>query len=65
MIIINNICPCPKVKCSNHGHCENCKEYHSSANGLPFCEREHGLFTKIFYRKNYEMAETRKGEGKI
>ena len=58
-------CPCPKSGCSNHGNCEVCIEYHSASNNLPFCKREHGFLTKIFYRKNYEMVQMLKSEGKI
>ena len=65
MILINFNCPCPKTGCSNHGNCDECKKYHSSSNSLPFCEREHGFFTRIFYRKNYEMLQTLKRGGKI
>lgn len=65
VIFINFNCPCPKTECSNHGKCEQCKKNHSTSNSLPFCEREHGWFTKVFYRKNYEMLQTLKSEGKI
>jgi hypothetical protein len=65
VILINFNCPCPKKGCSNHGNCEECKKYHSSSNSQPFCEREHGFFTKVFYRKSYEMLQTLKREGKV
>ena len=71
MISLNNNkssgfnCPCPKIGCSNHGNCEECIKYHSSSNALPFCKREHGLITRIFYKKNYEMVQMLKSEGKI
>ena len=65
MIKIKFDCPCPKLGCPRHGKCEECEKYHSSLNGLPFCKREHGLFTKIFYRKNYEMVQKLKSEGVI
>ncbi|MFX1374322.1 MAG: hypothetical protein ACFFA0_00780 [Promethearchaeota archaeon] len=65
MIKINFDCPCPKKTCINHGNCEKCKKYHFSGNSVPFCQRNHGLFTKIFYRKNYEMVQLLRGEGKI
>ncbi|MFW9946225.1 MAG: hypothetical protein ACFFBZ_12660 [Promethearchaeota archaeon] len=58
-------CPCPKIGCSNHGNCEECNKYHSASNSLPFCKREHGFFTKLFYRKNYEMVQMLKSEGKV
>ncbi|MFX1316132.1 MAG: hypothetical protein ACFE9T_09735 [Promethearchaeota archaeon] len=65
MIIINFDCPCPKTACSNHGNCEECNKYHSISKSLPFCKREHGIFTKIFYRKNYEMVQMLKRKGKV
>lgn len=74
MIIINNLknevldlanCPCPKERCANHGKCEECIEYHLISNTLPFCKREHGFFTKIFYHKNYQMVQKLKNEGTI
>ncbi|MFX0032843.1 MAG: hypothetical protein ACFE8E_05020 [Candidatus Hodarchaeota archaeon] len=65
MIKINLICPCPKKACSNHGNCEECNKYHSNANNLPFCKREHGFLTKLLYRKNIEMVQMLKSEGKI
>ncbi|MFX1356957.1 MAG: hypothetical protein ACFFA8_06690 [Promethearchaeota archaeon] len=74
MVIIKNLrnevldvveCPCPKEECSNHGKCEECIKYHSISNGLPFCQREHGFFTKIFYRRNYQMVQKLKNEGII
>lgn len=70
-IKINNItsegfvCPCPKIKCSNHGNCEECTKYHSISDGLPFCKRELGLFTRIFYKENYEMVQLLKREERI
>ncbi|MFX1437036.1 MAG: hypothetical protein ACFFAA_07460 [Promethearchaeota archaeon] len=65
MIFINFSCPCPKLGCSNHGNCEECKKYHLTSNSLPFCKRNHGWFTKIFYRKNYELLQTLKAGGKV
>ncbi|MFX1447972.1 MAG: hypothetical protein ACFFCG_07525 [Promethearchaeota archaeon] len=65
MIIIDYSCPCPKKGCPNHGNCEECIKTHSDPNYLPFCQREHGFFTKIFYRKSYEALQTLKAEGKI
>jgi hypothetical protein len=32
-------CPCPKVKCENHGFCDACREKHYSKGGLPYCEQ--------------------------
>ncbi|MFX0039615.1 MAG: hypothetical protein ACFFAB_09800 [Candidatus Heimdallarchaeota archaeon] len=65
MIFINFNCPCPKIGCFNHGNCKECTKYHLASNGLPFCKRNHGWFTKIFYRKNYELLQTLKAEGKV
>ena len=31
-------CPCPKVKCENHGLCEPCRGKHEKS--LPYCERD-------------------------
>jgi hypothetical protein len=62
---INFDCPCPKKGCRNKGNCVACKNYHYSLNSVPFCERKHGLFTKIFYRKNYNQVQKLKMEGYI
>jgi hypothetical protein len=62
--MINFNCPCPKKGCSNHGNCETCKEYHTALNGEPFCERDHGFFTKILYRKNFKMVQKLRKEEK-
>ncbi|MHA1271350.1 MAG: hypothetical protein ACTSPY_16270 [Candidatus Helarchaeota archaeon] len=59
------ICPCPKISCNNHGNCDSCTKYHSNSGGLPFCKRNHGFFTKLFYRKNYKLVQTLKAEGKL
>ena len=63
--MINLDCPCPKIRCINHGNCEVCKRYHSASSSLPFYKRKHGFFTKLFYRKNYEIVQTLKNEGKV
>lgn len=65
MIVINLDCPCPKKGCINHGNCKECSEHHLTSNTLPFCKREHGLFTKIFYRKSYDTLQLLKEAGKI
>jgi len=63
--MISFSCPCPKIGCSNHGNCEECKKHHLASKSLSFCEREHGFFTRIFYRKNYEALQLLRSEGKI
>jgi hypothetical protein len=56
-------CPCPMKKCPNHGNCEDCKQHCVERNKEPFCEREHGLLTRIFFRKSYKMVQKMKAEG--
>ncbi|MFX1364785.1 MAG: hypothetical protein ACFFCE_17675 [Promethearchaeota archaeon] len=58
-------CPCPKKGCKNHGNCDECIKYHSFSKNLPFCQRKHGFFTKIFYHKNYEMVKILNGGRKV
>lgn len=33
-------CPCSKVNCQRHGHCNECKAHHAGSNRLRPCERE-------------------------
>jgi hypothetical protein len=63
--MINFDCPCPKKECPNHGNCEECNKAHANSKQPPFCQREHGLFTKIFYKRSYEALQKLKAEGMI
>lgn len=64
--MINFDCPCPKKECPNHGNCEECNKAHTNNPKYPpFCQREHGLFTKIFYKRSYEALQRLKAEGMI
>ncbi len=58
-------CPCPMKKCANHGNCAECEKYCAEKDALPFCRRNHGFFTKIFFRKSYKMVQRMKAEGLI
>ena len=33
-------CPCPGVKCSNHGKCCECIVKHKAAGNVPYCLRD-------------------------
>ncbi|MFX0076519.1 MAG: hypothetical protein ACFE96_13840 [Candidatus Hermodarchaeota archaeon] len=65
MIIIKFDCPCPKKGCPNHGDCEVCINAHTNPKYPPFCQQEHGFFTKIFYKKSFEALQKLKAEGLI
>jgi hypothetical protein len=33
-------CPCKRVKCVRHGHCEECREHHMTVKkNSPYCDR--------------------------
>ena len=36
---INNSCPCKRIKCKHHGHCNECRAKHSFKSGKCACER--------------------------
>lgn len=32
-----NVCPCPNIKCPNHGNCKDCTSRHLKINSLNYC----------------------------
>ena len=36
---VNPDCPCKKIKCKRHGHCNECKARHTTSKKPPVCER--------------------------
>lgn len=34
---MKEICPCPNLKCPNHGNCQNCTSRHTRLGNLNYC----------------------------